>query len=120
MAEHNETGKKGEDIARHYLVQNGYSIRAVNWRFGNNEIDIIAENEKELLIVEVKTRSSFFAAEAATLITKVKQRFLIKAANAFIVKNNIDKETRFDIIIVVIENAKHSIQHLQDAFYPTL
>ncbi len=120
MAEHNETGKKGESIARHYLEQNGYFIRAVNWRFGNNEIDIIAENEKELLIVEVKTRSSFFAAEAGTLISKVKQRFLIRAANAYLQKNNVDKETRFDIVIVIIQDSKHSIQHIQDAFYPTL
>ncbi len=120
MAEHNETGKKGENLASQYLVDNGYSIIAHNWRFGNNEIDIIALKNDVLVIVEVKTRSSYFAAEAVVTIPKSKQKFLVKAANAFIQKNNYDIETRFDIITIIIENNRQTVKHIEDAFYPTL
>ncbi len=120
MAEHNETGKKGEELAVKYLENKSYKIAALNWRFGNNEIDIIAENKDVLAIVEVKTRTSYFGAEAVTTITKTKQRFLIKAANAYLIKNDIEKEARFDVITVVIIGNNYTIEHIEDAFYPTL
>lgn len=43
MADHNKLGKKGEEIARNYMAQNGYKLRDTNWRYRKNEIDIIAE-----------------------------------------------------------------------------
>lgn len=42
MAEHNLLGKKGEELALQYLKENGYLIKEKNWRFGKDEIDIIA------------------------------------------------------------------------------
>ena len=58
MAEHNEMGKEGEELAAEYLVKQGYTIEARNWRYGHEEIDIIARKDDLLLIVEVKTRRS--------------------------------------------------------------
>jgi Holliday junction resolvase-like predicted endonuclease len=54
MAEHIDLGKKGEDLACNYLLKEGYTILARNWRFLKREIDIIALDKKELVIVEVK------------------------------------------------------------------
>ena len=42
MATHNETGSKGEKLAQEYLIANGYSILATNYRYLKAEIDIIA------------------------------------------------------------------------------
>lgn len=120
MAEHNELGLLGEEKATEYLIEKGYRIIARNWYFNKKEIDIIAENDSFLVICEVKTRSSFFEAEAQTTVTIKKQRYLVNAAAHFIEKHNINKETRFDIITVIIDLNNIHIDHMEDAFYPTL
>lgn len=120
MAEHNDLGKKGEEMALGYLRKNGYRIRDTNWRFGKNEIDIIADKNNFLVIVEVKTKKSNYFSEPEASVTKKKQGFLIRAANAYIKWNNINLETRFDIIAIIINQDQHKINHIHDAFYPTL
>ena len=120
MADHNELGKKGEELAQNYLRKKDYQIVKTNWRFGKNEIDIIAIDDKTLIIAEVKTRRNRFFGEPEVFVTKTKQRFLIKAANAYIMQNNIDLETRFDIVAIVINQDMTEIHHIKNAFYPTL
>jgi len=58
MAEHNQTGVDGEELASLYLIQNGYKVLETNWRFRHAEIDIIAQRNDMLVIAEVKTRKS--------------------------------------------------------------
>ena len=58
MAEHNDLGKFGEELAVEFLEKNGYTILETNWFFNKAEIDIIAQKENILAVVEVKTRSS--------------------------------------------------------------
>ena len=58
MAQHNELGKKGEQLAVDFLVENSYDIMERNYRFDKAEVDIIAQKGDILAIVEVKTRSS--------------------------------------------------------------
>ena len=56
MAQHNELGKKGEQLAIDFLIKNGYIIRDKNWRFQKAEVDIIAQKGETLAVVDVKTR----------------------------------------------------------------
>ena len=58
MAEHNELGKLGEELAVDFLIEKGYDILETNWTFQKAEVDIIALKENILAVVEVKTRSS--------------------------------------------------------------
>ena len=58
MAQHNELGKKGEQLAVDYLIKKGYDIVERNYRFDKAEVDIIASLKDTLAIVEVKTRST--------------------------------------------------------------
>ncbi len=118
MTEKQELGKLGEEFAIHFLVSKGFKILATNWRFRNDEVDIIAKDADYLVIVEVKTRSTSYFGEPFTAVTKKKQAFLIRAANAYIEQNNIDLECRFDIISIVFVNNQHQIEHIKDAFYP--
>ncbi|MEZ5199070.1 MAG: YraN family protein [Bacteroidales bacterium] len=120
MAEHSDLGKKGEDIATRYLAGKGYQIIERNWRTGKDEIDIIAEKDKKLIIVEVKTRSTSSYGEPEESVTIHKQRFLIRAANEYVNSKEVDNEIRFDIISIIIESNKQTIRHIEDAFYPTL
>ena len=120
MAEHNELGKKGEELAVAYLREQGYAILATNFRAGRNEIDIVARDGETLVIVEVKSRRSNYFAEPEYAVTMDKQRALIRAANSYIYRKNIELETRFDIIAIILNDEEVHINHLKDAFYPTL
>jgi putative endonuclease len=120
MAEHYELGKKGEELAVEYLRGKGYAILDTNFRAGRNEIDIVARDGDTLVIVEVKSRQSNFFAEPEYSVTKDKQKALIRAANSYIYRKNIDLETRFDIVAIILNNEEVHINHLKDAFYPTL
>ena len=118
MAEHNDTGLAGEELAAAFLSQNGYTILEKNWRFGKEEIDIIAQKEDALVVVEVKTRSGSFFGEPEEFVNRQKQKNLIKAVNAYIEKNDLDIEVRFDIIGVILTGNNHRINYIEDAFHP--
>ncbi len=120
MAEHNELGAAGEKAAEIFLKEKGYEILASNWRFGSDEIDIIAKHNGFLVIVEVKTRSTNAFGEPEIAVTKQKQKFLIRATQNYIMQKNINEETRFDIISIVSKNGKNIINHIEDAFYPSI
>ena len=118
MAEHNILGNKGEDAAAKFLAKKSYKIKARNWRFGKLEIDIIAEHNDMIIFIEVKSRSGTYFEQPFQAVTKKKQKFIIKAANEYIEKFEIDFEARFDIISIVEQNSKFEMDHIEDAFYP--
>jgi putative endonuclease len=113
-------GNKGEEIATEYLVKNGYAILHKNWRYKHLEIDIIAREKNELVIVEVKTRKNADFEGPNDVVTKKKQKYLIDATSAYIDEYDIDLETRFDIIHIINQGMKPSIEHIKDAFYPQI
>lgn len=118
MAEHNETGNIGEQLAEKYLRSLGYEILERNWRSGKNEIDIIAKDGQFLVIAEVKTRKSNYFGEPEEFVNRAKQHALISAANNYIVKKNLDLEARFDIISVIFTGSSYTVKQIKDAFYP--
>lgn len=121
MAEHNELGKKGEDLAVEFLLQNDYTILERNWTFQKAEIDIIAKKENFLAVIEVKTRSTLDFGSPQDFVKSKKIQLLIKAVNAYI--NDREKdfddslEIRFDIIAIHKSEETFAIEHLTDAFY---
>lgn len=116
MANHNNIGTKGEKEAITFLEKQNYTILESNWRNKHLEIDIIATNANELVIVEVKTRSSSIHGQPQESVTIVKQKKLIKAAEAYVIENNIEMEVRFDII-EVIHKPTLIINHIKNAYY---
>ena len=121
MAEHNDLGKLGEDLATNYLEENGYSILERNFVIQKAEIDIIAQKDNVLAIVEVKTRSSLDFGSPQDFVKQKKIQLLIKAVNAYI--NDREKdfqedlEIRFDIVAIHKNGESFAIEHLTDAFY---
>lgn len=111
-------GTRGESLAKQHLVNRGYIILEENWRFQHLELDLIVADDEHVVFVEVKTRSASSFETIEDMITKKKQRFLIIAANAYIEKNEITKEARFDVIAITFENEKYQVDHIVDAFYP--
>jgi len=117
MAEHNELGKLGEELAVEYLRKNGYEILETNWIFQKAEIDILAKKEETLAVVEVKTRSSLEFGLPQDFVKPKKIQLLVKAVDAYVNKKNLDIEVRFDIIAIHKEGKSFAIEHLIDAFY---
>lgn len=117
MAEHNELGKLGEELAVEFLQKEGYEILETNWTFQKAEIDIIAQKENTLAVVEVKTRSSLEFGLPQDFVKPKKIQLLVKAVNEYVVSKDLDVDVRFDIIAIHKEDKSFVIEHITDAFY---
>jgi putative endonuclease len=120
MAESHILGNKGEDFAAGYLKTSGYKILLRNWKWGKHEIDIIAEKADMIVFIEVKTRSENPKEHPRTAITVEKQKSMIYAADGYIQKFKVDKECRFDVLLIIMHGDKPQFELIEDAFYPTL
>lgn len=120
MAEHNTLGKWGENAAVAYLEKNDYAIRHRNWRFHHLETDIIAVKENEISFIEVKTRKNSDYGEPYDAVDSKKMKNLIRAADTYIKMYQIDHNIHFDIISVIGDENGFTIDHIKDAFYPTI
>lgn len=115
---HNQQfGKLGEDIAAGYLERKGYKILERNYRFGKVELDIVCEYKGELIVVEVKTRTSDVMAYPERAVGKSKQRNIRLATEDFMEEHQYRGSVRFDIVSVV-KGEKFEIEHFEDAFFP--
>jgi putative endonuclease len=117
MAEHNELGNWGEDMAVDFLVEKGYEIKERNWRFKKAEVDIIAAIENTLVAVEVKTRSTDYFGNPQDFIKPKKIKLLVKAVDEYVNRNDLDVEVRFDVIAIIKTENEVKIEHLEDAFF---
>jgi putative endonuclease len=111
-----ELGKHGEKQAAAFLQAKGYSILDVNWRYQHKEIDIVAEYNGELHIVEVKTRTSDLWQAVNEIVGIAKQKNMIAAADAYIQQTGINKNVVFDIVYILQIAEKEHIELIQNAF----
>ncbi len=117
MAQHNELGKKGEQMAVDFLINKGYDIIERNYRFDKAEVDIIAQKQNTLAIIEVKARSTADFGDPQDFVKPKQIKNLVKAVDEYVTVNDLDVEVRFDIIAIVREGKTFNIEHLKDAFY---
>ncbi len=117
MAQHNELGKKGEELAVGFLLKNGYKILERNYIFQKAEVDIIARKEDTLAVVEVKTRSTNYFGNPEDFLKPEQIKNLVKAVNEYVTVYDLEVEVRFDIISIIKEKQGFNIEHLENAFY---
>ena len=118
MAERNETGKQGESVAKRYLEENGYDVLETNWRFHHYELDIVATDGKELIIIEVKTRSDNYLIAPELAVNKGKIRRIVTASDAYARMKGVDMPIRFDIICLIKKGDSYFVEnHIEDAFF---
>ena len=110
-------GKQGEDLAAAFLIKKGYSIMTRNFYYQKAEVDIIAQKEDVLCVVEVKWRQSDVHGDPYEFVTPKKRKLLARAAEYFIQKHNWQGETRFDIVSITGVAPNTSIEHIESAFY---
>ena len=118
MAEHNQLGKKGEEIAVAFLEKLGYEVISTNWQEKKFEIDIITIDNDEMVFVEVKTRSTAIFGKPEEAVTLKKQEHLVEGADYYIQENEVDLEARFDIVSIILNSHQEEIKHIKNAFYP--
>ena len=96
-----ELGKKGEDIAERYLVQQGYKILERNYHSQQGEVDIIARDGQFLVFVEVKSYSFRSYGSPVGAVRKNKKQSIIHAADTYLYKNKIRNiYCRFDVLTI--------------------
>ncbi|MDR2340748.1 MAG: YraN family protein [Puniceicoccales bacterium] len=114
-----DRGQWGEGVATRFLQRKRYDVLARNWRFGRDEIDIVADDNGVLVFVEVKTRSSAsgIGAYGAARATR-KKRALCRARNAFLQTRAEYAQTyRLDVIEVLtpkFTNRADKIVHFEN------
>ncbi len=107
-------GKRGEDIAAHYLLARGYEVIDRNWRCSAGEIDIVARHENSLVVVEVKTRSSLSAGHPFEAITAIKLARLRSLSGLWCAaQSHTFSSVRIDAIAVLMHSSQPAtVEHL--------
>jgi len=94
------SGNNAEELACHYLKQQGLKIVERNYRTQRGEIDIIVRDGDTLVFVEVRLRSNPGFGGAAQSIDTRKQARLIKAAQHYLLTKGLTdaQPCRFDAV----------------------
>jgi putative endonuclease len=104
MSRNKQVGQEGEQIAREYLQAQGYRIHNVNVRLGRDEIDIIAYDpeDKVIVFVEVKNRQKADKDFGPELnVDKRKKKAMQRAARLWIAEHDFEGGYRLDLVCVV-------------------
>ncbi len=111
-------GKRGEDLAVDYLSGAGWTVLERNWRCRYGEIDVIAADGSDLVIVEVKTRTGQLYADPAEAVTYEKYRRLRRLAGLWLAEQDGNwPVVRFDVIALQIDSAGvPDLRHLRGVF----
>ncbi|MBO5715120.1 MAG: YraN family protein [Clostridia bacterium] len=118
-----DLGRYGENAAAQFLKSKKYKIKEQNYHASHNEIDIIAEDKKYIVFVEVKTRtvvsnSKFEYETPASAVTYTKQKRVLAAAQVYLNAHPTQKTPRLDVIEVYLSHNGEvlEINHMEDAF----
>ncbi len=110
-------GKAGEQIAKNFLINNGFEILEMNFRYSKlAEIDIIAAKKNSLHFVEVKTRTQEFFGNPLEAISPNKLKSIYKCANYYL-QNSTKKydKIQIDAVGIVLKNENdYKINFLED------
>ncbi len=112
-------GKWGEAEAAKYLRKKKYKIVSMNYKTRFGEIDIIAENKKSVVFVEVKLRKNAEFADAREFVTAKKQERIRTTAEIWLSQNDTNKYIRFDVIEIYAPlgaDREYTLNHIEDAF----
>lgn len=111
------TGKEGEKIAAAFLKEKGYQIIEKNYRCALGEIDIIAQEEREIVFVEVKTRKSSEMGYPEQAVGFKKQKKLSEMALFYFQDKKLkDASARFDVVAITMRLSGNEIKLIRNAF----
>src|SRR4051812_30708434 len=108
-------GRRGEQAAADHLTELGWQILDRNWRCGEGELDIVARDGTELVVCEVKTRSSVGFGTPAEAVTPAKAARLRRLACHWLSAHGVRHATvRIDVIGLVADGpGRFTVDHLK-------
>lgn len=112
-------GREAEAIAADYLRSQGYTINAERWKGAHCEIDLIAQFDDTVVLVEVKARRSG-SQDPVDAVDDKKMRQMARAADIYIGGFESRHFYRFDIIAITGNSSSYTINHIKDAFLAPL
>lgn len=113
-----QRGKIGEEYVCDYLKSKGYVIVCRNYSSRYGEIDVIAQKEKVLAFVEVKTRTKDSLTGGFESITRSKVRKMLKTIADYLMKNPVEFQPRIDCASVIVyenDNSLVNIDYMENA-----
>lgn len=113
-------GRTAERVAAKYLRQQGLTLVARNFACKQGELDLIMRDADQLIVVEVRFRSSADYGSATDSIDQHKQRKIIAATRAFQLANTFYRNfsVRFDTVGIDGQLCQENIRWEQNAFAP--
>ena len=120
MVSAKDIGEIAEGLAQQHILKLGYKIKNTNWHYGHLELDIVALDGNQLVIIEVKSRHGIRYEHPSEAVTNAKIKRIVEAAEAYIFEKDLHLETRFDVITVIFFKQGHELEHFKDAFYPAM
>jgi putative endonuclease len=117
MNQKGKIGAFGQELAANYLRQKGYQIQTENFRSHEGEIDIIANNDEQLVFVEVKTRLSDRYGLPEQAVSESKLEKMTQTALRYLEQKQINNDNyRFDIVAIEIDKIlkKAKIRHYKN------
>jgi len=117
-----QAGARWEKIAESFLSAQGLKLLHRNFSSRMGEIDLIMEDDKTLVFIEVRYRANHRHGSGAESITAHKQGRISRTAAWYLVKNpsRAEQFCRFDVISVDPQKNNHGIDWIQNAFYSTI
>ena len=100
MANPGNTGAEAEQLAATFLQRQGLKLIETNYRCRFGEIDLVCNDQKTLVFVEVRLRGSDAFGGAAASITASKQHKLVLAARHYLQQLRSSPACRFDVVLL--------------------
>ena len=120
MARSKLSGAWGEAVAAEYLRHKHYQVVAAGYSCKFGEIDLIVQNRKYLIFVEVKLRKSASFAGAREFVDRRKQDRIRMTASMYLSQNPTTLQPRFDVVEIYAPEGTATvhpeIHHMEDAF----
>jgi putative endonuclease len=118
MAAKDVLGRRGEDLAAHHLEHDGVVLLSRNWRCRHGELDIVGTDGEDLVVCEVKTRSTARFGEPAEAVDGRKAHRIRRVAQIWLAAHRVRwSRVRFDVVAIVAEPGREpTLHHYRDAF----
>lgn len=118
MNERLRLGATAEDLVARAMENRGYRLIGRNLRARKGELDIVCRNDKEIVVVEVRSRSSSDCTEEALeSLSARKVQHVRRATSCFLATKPEDyEEVRFFAAIVTWDADTPNVQIIEDAF----
>ncbi len=115
MKDKDELGRRGEQFAAEYLERAGLRILDRNWRCAAGELDIVALDQRVLVVCEVKTRSGARYGSPLEAVSHSKQSRLRRLAAAWLAAQGLRfDDVRIDVIGLVRDaSGEFTLEHVR-------